>query len=200
MVLHLSADKSKQISFDARLDRPERFETTGDGDNGLLMTGQLDNGTDGKGVRYVARIRVLNRGGEISVHGNVLSVRRANELVLLIAAGTDYHGFAGRQTEDPQAATLNDLNLAAKKSFKLLREAHIADYQKYFQRVSLQLEPLDVAAAEKPTPERLKIAKSSRLSNLEEPAHDFGRRNQKPAGCEHRLAGETTAQLNSCQI
>jgi len=64
------------------------------------------------------------------------------------------------------------LNLAAKKSFKLLREAHIADYQKYFQRVSLQLEPLDVAAAEKPTPERLKIAKSSRLSNLEEPAHD----------------------------
>ena len=142
MVLRLSADKPKQISFDAQLDRPERFETTGDGNDGLLMTGQLDNGTDGKGVRYVARIRVLNRGGKVSVNGNVLSVSNANEVVLLIAAGTDYQGFAGRQTKAPLVATLEDLNLAAKKSYKSLRKAHIADYQKYFQRVSLQLEPL----------------------------------------------------------
>ena len=77
---------------------------------------------------------------------------------MLIAAGTDYQGFAGRQTKDPLAATLKDLNLAAKKSFESLRKAHIADYQKYFQRVSLQLDPLDAAAAEKPTPERLKTA------------------------------------------
>src|SRR5580692_8634957 len=75
MILRLSADKSKKISFDARLDRPERFETTGDGNNGLLMTGQLDNGTDGKGVRYAARLRVLNHGGQVIVHENVLSVR-----------------------------------------------------------------------------------------------------------------------------
>ncbi len=63
MVLHLSANQSKQISFDAQLDRPERFETVADGKNGLLMTGQLDNGVDGKGVRYAARVRVLNHGG-----------------------------------------------------------------------------------------------------------------------------------------
>ena len=51
MVLRLSANKSKQISFDATLDRPERFETSGDGENGLMMTGQLDNGTkSAKGV------------------------------------------------------------------------------------------------------------------------------------------------------
>ncbi len=149
MVLRLTASRSKQISFDLRLDRPERFETTGDGDNGLLMTGQLDDGLGGKGVRYVARIRVLNRGGTVSVRGNVLSVNQAHEVVLLIAAGTDYQGFGGRQTKDPLAATLNDLNLSAKKSFKSLRKAHVADYQKYFRRVSLQLGPSDLAAAEK---------------------------------------------------
>ena len=42
MVLHLTADRAQAISFDAQLDRPERFATTGDGENGLLMTGQLD--------------------------------------------------------------------------------------------------------------------------------------------------------------
>src|SRR5450756_596987 len=160
MVLYLSADRSNAISFDARLDRPERFETVGDGENGLLMAGQLDDGLGGKGVRHVARIRVLNRGGQISVHGNVLSVYHANEVVLLIAAGTDNQGFAERQTKDPLAATLNDLNQAAKKTFKSLREAHFADYQKYFRRVSIQLEPPNAVAAEKPTPERLKTAQN----------------------------------------
>jgi alpha-L-fucosidase 2 len=158
MVLRLSASQSRQISFDMRLDRPERFETVGDGNNGLLMTGQLDNGLGGKGVRYVARVRVLNRRGQVSVYGNILSVRHANEVVLLIAAGTDYQGFAGRQTKDPLTATLNDLNLATKKSFKSLRKAHIADYQKYFQRVSLYLKATDAEAATKPTPERILLA------------------------------------------
>jgi alpha-L-fucosidase 2 len=160
MVLRLSANKAKQISFDAQLDRPERFGTTADGNNGLLMTGQLDDGTDGRGVRYVVRLRVLNRGGTISIHENVLRVSQADEVILLISAGTDYLGYAGRQTKDPWPATLQDLNAAAKKSYASLRAAHVADYQKYFQRVSLQLEPLDPTAAEKPILERLKAAEN----------------------------------------
>jgi hypothetical protein len=34
---------------------------------------------------------------------------------LLIAAGTDYQGFAGRQTKDPLAATLKDLESGRQK-------------------------------------------------------------------------------------
>ena len=194
MVLRLSADKPKQISFAARLDRPERFETMGEHDNGLLLIGQLDNGTDGKGIKYVARIRVLHEGGEVSVHGNVLSVSNANEVVLLIAAGTDYQGFAGRQTKDPLAATLDDLNLAAKKSFKSLRKSHIADYQKYFNRVSLHLEPLDAATAEKPTPERLKIVENGPGDpSLAALHYNFGRylliSSSRPGGLPANLQG-----------
>ncbi|MGA2246329.1 MAG: glycoside hydrolase family 95 protein [Verrucomicrobiota bacterium] len=159
MVLRLSASRAKQIAFDLRLDRPERFETVADGGTGLLMTGQLDNGTDGKGLRYVARVRVLPQGGSIFTHDNVLSVTNADAVTVLIAAGTDYLGFAGRQTRDPEAATLDDLNRAAKKSFKSLRQAHLADYQKYFNRVSLRLDPLNREDALKPTPQRIQNAK-----------------------------------------
>lgn len=159
MVLRLTASRPGQISFDATLDRPERFATAGDGQDGLLMTGQLDNGTDGKGVRYAARVRVLHHGGEVSVPGNVLRVSHADEVVLLIAAGTDYQGFAGRQTKDPLAATLQDLDRAGRKSFAALLKAHRKDYQKYFRRVSLHLDPLDAGEAEKPTPERIVWAK-----------------------------------------
>jgi alpha-L-fucosidase 2 len=202
MVLRLSADKSKQISFDTLLDRPERFETAGDGDHGLLMTGQLDNGTDGKGVRYVARLRVLNKGGRVSINGNVLSVSNANEVVLLIAAGTDYQGFAGRETKDPFGATLNDLNLAARKSYQSLRKAHIADYQKYFQRVSLQLEPIDTAATEKPTPERLKVADSgSGDPSLAALHFNFGRylliSSSRPGGLPPNLQGIWAEEIHT---
>ncbi|HZI32046.1 MAG TPA: glycoside hydrolase family 95 protein, partial [Candidatus Binatia bacterium] len=133
MVLRLTASQPGQISFDATLDRPERFKTVADGQNSLLMTGQLDNGVDGKGVRYAARVRVLNQGGEVSANGDVVRVNNANEVVLLISAATDYQGFAGRETKDPLAASLKDLNGAAKQSFKSLLKAHVADYQKYFQ-------------------------------------------------------------------
>ncbi|HWY30418.1 MAG TPA: glycoside hydrolase family 95 protein, partial [Candidatus Acidoferrum sp.] len=194
MVLRLTASKAKQISFDMRLDRPERFETTGDVNNGLLMAGQLNNGLGGGGVRYVARIRVLNHGGHVSVHGNVLSVSKANEVVLLIAAGTDYQGFAGRETKDPLAATLDDLNQAANKSYTALRKAHIADYQKYFQRVSLYLKPADAAVATKPTPERIRLAKnSSGDPSLAALYFNFGRylliSSSRPGGLPSNLQG-----------
>ena len=202
MVLHLSADKPRQISFDAQLDRPERFKTTGHGSNGLMMTGQLDNGKDGKGVRYVARVRVLNRGGGISVNGDVLRVIKADEVVLLIAAGTDYQGYAGRQTKDPKLATLNDLNLVSEKSFETLRISHVADYQKYFQRVSLKLEPLDAAAAEKPTPERLKTAQNDPGDpNLAALHFNFGRylliSSSRPGGLPPNLQGIWAEEIHT---
>jgi len=202
MVLHLSADRSGQITFDARLDRPERFETIGDGNNGLLMTGQLDNGTDGRGVRYVAHIRVLNKGGYVSVRENVLSVSQADEVVLLIAAGTDYQGFAGRQTKDPLAATLNDLNLATKKPYKTLRKAHVTDYQNFFNRVSLQLEPLDPTVTEKPTIERLKEAENGPGDPSLAALHfNFGRylliSSSRPGGLPPNLQGIWAEEIHT---
>jgi alpha-L-fucosidase 2 len=158
IVLKLSADKPGQISFTASLDRPERFKTVTSADNELLMTGQLDNGTDGKGLKYAARVRVLQHGGQVSVRGNNLVVANADDAEILVTAATDYRGFSGRQTADPVAASLKDMIHAARKSYQALREAHIADYQKYFDRVSLELQPSDSVDATMPTPERIKIA------------------------------------------
>jgi alpha-L-fucosidase 2 len=202
MVLRLTADKSKQISFKATVDRPERFETVGDGNNGLLMTGQLDNGTDGKGVKYAARIRAVNQGGTVSVQGNVLSVSNADEVILFITAATDYRGFAGRELTNPVAATLDDMNQAAKKSFKTLRKTHIADYQKYFQRVSLEIGPYDVVAASKPTPERI-VAFKNGADDLALPVlyFNFGRylliSSSRPGGLPPNLQGIWAEEIHT---
>jgi alpha-L-fucosidase 2 len=194
MVLHLAADKKGRISFNASLDRPERFETVGDSNKDLLMTGQLDNGVDGKGVRYAARIRLVNRGGSVSMRGNVLRVTGADEATLFITAATDYRGFGGRQLTDPVGATLKDMNQATDQAYKALRAAHIADYQKYFHRVSLEIGPCDDVDTAKPTPKRIAAFKNG-ASDLALPVlyFNFGRylliSSSRPGGLPPNLQG-----------
>jgi alpha-L-fucosidase 2 len=112
-----------------------------------------------KAVKYAARLKALNHGGEVSIEGNTLRVRKADSVLLVLTAATDYHGFGGRNLTDPDAASADDLNKASVKSFETLRQAHVADYQRYFNRVQLQLGSTSAAVADKPTPARLQALK-----------------------------------------
>lgn len=156
VVLRLSASRAGSVSFDATLDRPERFEVSADGADGLLMTGQLNNGTDGRGMRYAARLRVVARGGRVTTEGRAVKVGGADEALLFITAATDYRGFAGRRTADPVAASAADMKRAAAKTFHALLAAHAADFRRYFDRVRLALGPPSPGAELLPTPARLK--------------------------------------------
>ena len=127
------------ISFTLVLDRPERCTTVAVDDIELLMTGTLNDGRGGKGVGYAARLRALVSGGAVRTEGDTLYVQEAQAVVLLLAAATDYQGFAGRHADDPAAITKRDLDEAARKPFARLRAAQAADHQKYFNRVELNL-------------------------------------------------------------
>ena len=159
MVFRFSADRPGSISFAAMMDRMERFETAPDGPAGLVMTGKLKSGVaDMDGLTYVARLRAVNRGGKVTVAGDSLRVESADEVVLFVAAATNYQGFAGRGTADPLKATKEDLDKASAKSYDALRAAHVAEHRGYFDRVSLTLDdgkPDSRKAAELPTDERL---------------------------------------------
>jgi alpha-L-fucosidase 2 len=58
------ADKPGKINFTLSINRPERYKTTIHGEE-LDMSGQLDNGTDGNGMRYIARVRIKHEGGQL---------------------------------------------------------------------------------------------------------------------------------------
>mgnify|MGYP000527050450 CR=1 FL=1 len=156
IVSKLSASKPGALTFSVSLDRPERFQTITEGSNELLMTGTLNDGRGGKGVSHATRIRIVTKGGNVSAIGNILSVSNADEALILIAAGTDFKGFSGRQTPDPLAATRIDIDRAAAKGYEVLLDAHIKNYQNYFARVSLQLDDKnEEAMAKKTTNQRL---------------------------------------------
>lgn len=158
VVLRLSADRPGSLNFQVELDRPERFQTEISGPNELLMTGQLNNGTDGRGMRYAGRLRALVQGGQLQpVENNALRITGADEVILLFAAATDYQGLGGRNSADPVRASLDDIRAASVKSWPELKQAHLADYQRLFQRVRLELsaESTEGKAASEPIPRRL---------------------------------------------
>jgi len=140
MVFRFTADQPGKISFSATLDRAAAFETQADGAVGLLMTGNTASGrADIEGMKFAARLRAIPVGGKVTVENGKLQVDSANEVVLLVAAGTNYLGFAGRNTADPLQATANDIDRVRVKSYDQLRAAHVADHRGYFDRVSLTL-------------------------------------------------------------
>ncbi len=138
-VSRLTADRPGALSFTVALDRKERFQTVEVNDRELLMTGTLNDGRGGKGVSYAGRLRVLAQGGTVKANAGRLVIEKADEVVLLFAAATDYRGFAGRQLSDPVGATRKDLDKAAKKTFTKLRATQKADHEKWFDRVALNL-------------------------------------------------------------
>ncbi len=191
-VSRLTADKPAALSFAVTLERPERFETVAAQAGELLLTGTLDDGRGGKGVTYAARLRVLARGGSVQSEGNRLVVAAADEVVLLLAAATDYRGFAGRQLSDPLAATRGDLDKAARKSFGELRAAQVADHRQYFDRVELDL-PATTNSV-RPTVERLAgFAQGAADPALSALYFNFGRylliSSSRPGGLPANLQG-----------
>ena len=94
---------------------------------------QLAGSAGPAGVRYAARTRILCRGGEWGTRGDFVYARGADEVVLLIAGHTDYHG------DDPAELCARDLDAATGKGFEQLLAAHVADHRELFGRVEIDL-------------------------------------------------------------
>ena len=131
-VIRLSASKKGKISFRIRLDRPEKFKTGAEG-NLLKMEGQLNNGTDGKGMQYQVLVTVKNKGGKLRTENNSLIVEGATTAEVYLSAGTSYKNPAFRRQ------VREKLDKAIDSEYKSLKNAHELSYTALFNRVELDL-------------------------------------------------------------
>lgn len=148
IIIKLEASQKHKINFILSLNRPERYHTFTNG-NELDMVGQLNNGTDGKGMKYIARVKIKHDGGSLVPGDSTLQIENADQAIIYISAGTDFRDNLY------QSQTLSLLYKAINTSYQEELASHIATYQKFFDRASLNLENQNLKQAQLPTDERL---------------------------------------------
>ncbi len=108
-------------------------------------------------THFSSYFKVVSEGGKISSTDSSLVVTGATEATLYISIATSFNGFDKdpvKEGLDNKAIAAKQLDKAGKKSFNDLKEAHLADYQKFFSRVDLNLG--ETTAPDLPTDDRLK--------------------------------------------
>lgn len=97
-------------------------------------------------MRFTSVLRVLKTDGQQSVSDTTLRISNATEAVLVLSMATSFNGFdkdPGLQGKDEMALANGYFKNVLNRSYQKLKEEHIKDFRKYFDRVSLQLGDTD---------------------------------------------------------
>lgn len=109
-----------------------------------------------RGMRYAWKVKVKTSDGRRVSSGDMIEVHDATEIVLVIAAATSFNGFDRCPDSggvDERALLEQSIQSVARRDFTEMKSRHVADYQRYFNRVYLVLNgnsPVDL-----PTDKRL---------------------------------------------
>lgn len=203
IIARYSADKAGAISFTATMDRPtakDKIPTckVNANANGEIVLSGITSDQEGiKGaVRFIAKVKVVNKGGKVSASDTSLTVTNADDVTLYISIATNFNNYkdiSGNAEERVNAY----LQKALKRNYDQLLTDHIADYQKYFNRVSLNLGVTD--SVKNPTDKRIEQFAKGNDPQLVELYFQFGRylliSSSRPGGQPANLQGIWNDQL-----
>ncbi|QGK76462.1 glycoside hydrolase N-terminal domain-containing protein [Flavobacterium sp. SLB02] len=130
-----------------------------------------------RGTRFTTLIQIKKTDGKITSSRDFLRLKEATEAYVYVSVATSFNGF----DKNPATEGLDDVSIALQnldksfaKSFDQLKENHTKDYQKFYNRVTLDLGK--TTAPDLPTNERLlRYADGKEDKNLEILYFNYGR-------------------------
>lgn len=138
LVLKLSANQKQALNFSVALDLLRQAELT-------LKNNVLEFARDMSiqqpetgGVAFLGNITVKSEDGTISVENKQLKIRNATTVYLYIDVRTNF------KSKDYQSICHNTVQHAVNTGYEGLKQRHITDYQKLFNRVELFLGESDM--------------------------------------------------------
>lgn len=112
---------------------------------------------NGEGMRFCLLAKIAQTDGNVSMEDRLLRVQNASEVVILVSVSTSFNGFdkdPATNGKDEVAIAQNYLNKAEKHSYQELKDRHMEDFRKYFNRMSIDLGTSPNSGL--PTPVRLR--------------------------------------------
>lgn len=199
IVVQLSADQPGKVSLKATMNTPQKLAkiSADDASVSIAATTGAFQGINGQ-VKFLAQARVEATSGQVTHDDASLSVENADSLIIRIGCRTNYKNYSDLSNNE-KALVSADLDAAAKKSFDELRRDHVADHQKLFRRVTLDLGT--TPAGEKPTDARIKHFADGNDPALATLLFNYGRylliASSRPGGQPANLQGVWNESLNA---
>jgi len=152
IVIHIECDKPGQVNFDLSMTSLHPFESSTEGGNILMMTGEvaprknaqgegagtLNGPWDNEGTKFAAQAKVSTQGGEVLSADGKLAVKNADAVTIVYVAATSFENYKD-VSGDPVAKVKHYMAQAQTKSIRELQQSHVADYSELYNRVSLDL-------------------------------------------------------------
>ncbi|WP_052850173.1 glycosyl hydrolase family 95 catalytic domain-containing protein [Streptomyces avicenniae] len=153
VAVRLTADSGGRISFTATFDSPQTSNRHSPDPLtvGLDGSGESVDGLPGR-VRFRSLATARATGGSVRSENGTLTVEGADAVTLLVSVGTNFVNFRDL-TADQDGRAADPLRTAGDRTWDDLRARHVADYQQYFGRTTLDLGTSSAAAL--PTDQRV---------------------------------------------
>jgi alpha-L-fucosidase 2 len=172
IIIKLSADKAKQLNIDVLSKSQLKYSHEINNDI-LVLKGKApahvepsyydkkpsvvyEDTTGCRGIHFKLLVKAVSNDGKISTDTNGIHVTNATTIVLYLTAATSFNGYdkcPDKEGKDEHQIAITQLNKALQKNYPALLQSHLADFHKYFNRVSLTLNKEDKTKL--PTDERL---------------------------------------------
>ena len=139
IVIHLSADKPQSLSFITGISSPLQSSIAVDKNNILILDGITDSHEGIKGmIKFRSLVKIKTKGGHSAFTDTTINITHADEADIYISIATNfinYHDISGNE-QKKAAAYLQKISAG---NYPGLLARHINSYQKYFNRVKLDL-------------------------------------------------------------
>jgi alpha-L-fucosidase 2 len=160
IVIRLTASRPKALNFTIGASSPLYYSSEVIGENEIALNGKAPSHTDPsymqtmeqpvvyndptgcRGMRFELRIKLKNIDGKVGTNDSGLEVSDATEVVIYLSAATSFNGFdkcPDKDGKDEKKIAQEYLSNAWSKSYADIKARHIADYKRYFDRVSLSI-------------------------------------------------------------
>jgi alpha-L-fucosidase 2 len=198
IVMHFTANITGQLNFKVSTKSLLQYENDDVSDSEMAMKGHApehvdpsyvkynkhpiiyqDSLTGKQGMRYVLLVKAIGNG-TITSDSSGVTVKNGSDVTLFLSAATSFNGFdksPDKEGKDEVKIATAYLDAAIKKDWSTLFNAHLADYHKFYDRVSFNLAaPADNSNSLLPTNERLiGYTNGAKDPALETLYYNFGR-------------------------
>jgi alpha-L-fucosidase 2 len=174
LVVRITADRPGAVGCEVHFASPHRkTQLVARGSNELVFTGSNSdfNQIPGK-VQFQSVIHALPDGGSVTAGEASLKVSKANAVTFLISCRTNFVNY-NDLSADPAARADGDITAALTQGYDALLARHVANYQKLFRRVSIDLGTSEISSL--PTDERVRRFGDGKDTSLAALFFQYGR-------------------------